>query len=115
MNFQRWLLLGDGGAYLQHVGPKPHHVVVAQMIGVVFHEGHPTLQPGTHHLHRPHQGRRLPVALSTKPIVLRHQALDRETGELCEAVQILKVGGEGFEIALFEEMPQADLNAGPLT
>src|SRR2546428_12076452 len=80
------------------------------MIGIVFHERRSTMQASAHHLHRPHQGRRLPVSLTPKPIVLRHQALDRETGELCEAVQILKVGGEGFEIALCEEMPQADLN-----
>src|SRR5437763_8712405 len=85
------------------------------MISVVFHEGGSTDQARTHHLHCPHQGRRLPVALSTKPIVLRHQALDRETRQLCQAVQVLEGGGEGFEMALFQEMPQTSLNTRPLT
>src|SRR6266699_4161330 len=115
VNFERWLLLGDGGTHLQHVGSKPHHVVLTQMIGVVFHEGHPTIQASAHHLHRAHQCSSLPVSLSTKAIVLRHQSLDRETRELCEAVQILEVGGEAFEIALFEKMPQPGLNAGAIT
>src|SRR5690349_7614992 len=85
------------------------------MIGVVFHEGRPARQASCHYLHRSYQGWRLPVSLAAKTIVIGHQALDRETGQLCESVQILEVGAEGFEMALLQEMPQAGLNAGPLT
>ena len=115
MDLDARLALRDRRADFEHVRAEHHRTPALEVVGVVLHEAGAAGQAVGHQLHRAHQCSSLPVSLCAKAKVIHHQSLDRETRELCEAVQILEVGGEAFEIALFEKMPQPCLNAGPLT
>src|SRR5450631_583084 len=111
MNFQRRLLRSDAWADLKHMCAKDlHATVLVQVIRVIFHKRGATLQASTHYFHRTQQGRGLPVTLGTKAIALGHQALHSETGQLGEAMEILKIGGECLKIAFLQKMPYANLN-----
>ena len=82
------------------------------MVGVVLHERRAARQAGGHHLHRPHQRRRLPVALGPEAVAVGHQPLDGQARQLLEPVQILKRVGEGLGTAAVEKRPQAQFGPG---
>ena len=86
------------------------HVLRFQVIGVVFHEGGSSFQALPHHLHDTHQRRCLPVALGAEAVTVGHESLDSQSRQLDKPVQILEVGGEGFEASLLQEDPHAGLN-----
>ena len=70
----------------------------------------PPGKPVRHHLHRPHQRSRLPIAFGAETVAVRHQPLHREARQLRQAVEVFERVGEGFEPALVQERPQSDLD-----
>ena len=92
--------------------PSTFGFFLAQIIGVIFHEGSPALQTGSHHFHGAHQRGGFPIAFRAKAVAIRHQALDRQAGQLRQAVQVFEGGGKGFKTAFFKEGPHANFDAG---
>src|ERR1700737_4242936 len=55
MNFRRRCILCNRRTHLQHVGAE-YPAAICEVIGVVLHEGCPTLETMTHKFKSPHQG-----------------------------------------------------------
>src|SRR5581483_7299554 len=110
MNFHRWSIGRDRGANFEHVSAE-NLAAIAKVVGVVLHEGSSAFESGAHNFHGPNQRGGLPVALRAKAVSIRHQTLRSNARKLGESMEVLKGIGECFEISLFEEMSQAQLNA----
>ena len=105
---------GDAGADLQHVRTEAACSGGVEVVGVVLHEGAAPAAAAAHHFKRAHEGGVLPVALGSEAVALRHQPLNRQAGELSQAVQVLEGVGKRAIAAGFEEAAQAGLDAGGL-
>ncbi len=90
--------------------PRIEVVVAREVVGVVLHERGAAGEAGGHDLHGADHRRGLPVALPAEAVAVGHQALDGESGELLEAVEVLERVGEGDEAAVGEEPAQAELD-----
>ncbi len=114
-DFQLGLVRGNRFANLKHVRAEDFVTAGAEMVGVIFHEADAALQPGAHHLHRADEGGGLPVTFRAEAVAVAHQTLDSQTGQLRQSVQIFKGGGEGFEVASFEEVAHPNFDARAIT
>ena len=85
------------------------------MIGIVLHKGGAAFKTRGHNLQGTDEGSGFPVTLSAEAEAIGHQSLDRQTGELYEAVQVFEGRGEGLEAAFFEERPHTGLDSGRFT
>ena len=85
MNFERWLVGGNGWADLKHMRAQ-HLSAVSEVIGVIFHERSATVQTVAHDFHGPHQSSGLPIALGAEAVAVAHEALHSDTGKLLQAV-----------------------------
>ncbi len=111
MHLQRRLPRRNRRANLQHVRAQNFGRPV-EVVRVVLHKRRPARQTLRHHLHRPHQRRRLPVALAAKPVPLRHQPLRRNPRQLLQPPQILKRVRERPKTTFLQKRPQPQLNLG---
>src|SRR3954453_16482395 len=110
MHFERRFIGSYRRTNLEHVSPE-HLATVLEMIGVIFHERGSAFQTRRHYLHRANEGGSLPVALASKSIAVRHQALYGNTGQLFQSVQVFEIVRKRRETAFGEKLSQAQLNA----
>jgi len=104
-------LAGDRGADLEHVRTEDQLVAAREVVRVVLHERHAARQAGTHHLERADHRCGLPVTLGPEAVAVGHEPLDREAGQLAQAVEVLERVGEGDGAAFGDERSQPDLLA----
>ncbi len=105
------LLRADRRADLEHVGAEDQRIAWAKVIGVVLHERGAAGTSGRHGFHDPEQRGGFPVALGPEAVAVGHQPLWGDSGELLERAEVLEVGGERLEFAVFEEVAEPGLDA----
>jgi len=105
MDLAAGVLVGDGGADLEHVRPEDLRLARAEVVRVVLHEGRAARSAFGHDLQDAQQRGGLPVALAGEPVAVRHEALDGEPRQLAQPAEVLEVRGERGEAAVIEEGP----------
>ena len=78
---------------------------ISQMIGVILHKRRAALQTMTHDLYGANKSCGFPVPLSAEAVSIGHKPLRCNSGELAQAMQVLKSVGEGMRSDLVEKMP----------
>ena len=82
-----------------------------EVVGVILHERGAAGQVSGHDFHGAEQRAGFPVAFGAEAVAVGHQALDGESGQLLQAVQVFESGGEALEAAGFEKGAESEFNA----